>query len=138
MKKERMTLIENVEILSNVAQKTIGYTIFFRGKQHIISLEKFKELSSSSFVKNIIGDFQPVKGATISLDNYGLPTVRLLGDSGVSFSTRLPTIPGKNLDKPTKKDLIEWVEAFNQFLDEIDAIKIENVEVPTFKNIVLV
>mgnify|MGYP000520526602 CR=1 FL=1 len=44
MKKGRMTLIENVEILSNVSQKTIGYTFYFRGKQHSISLEKIKEL----------------------------------------------------------------------------------------------
>ena len=137
MKKERMSLIENVEILSNVAQKTIGYTIFFRGEQHIISLEKFKELYTYDFIKNIIGDFHPIQGAKISFENYGLPSVHFLSESGVDFSTPLPTVTLKE-DKPTKQSLILWVQAFNKFLDEIDALNIENVEVPTFKNIVLV
>ena len=137
MKKGRMTLIENVEILSNVSQKTLGYTITFGGKQHTISLEKFTELCSCSFIKNIIGDFQPIKGARISLDNYGLPPVHFSRESGVDFSTSLPSVTLKQ-DKPTKEDLVKWVQAFNKFLDEIDALNIENVEVPTFKNIVLV
>lgn len=137
MKKVRMTLVENVEILSNVAQKTVGYTIAFRGKQHTIRLGEFVGLCSSTFIKNIIGDFQPIKGAVISLDNYGLPPVHFLRESGVDFSTSLPAVTLKQ-DKPTKKDLIEWVEAFNKFLDEVDALNIENVEVPTYKNIVLV
>ena len=137
MKKARMTLIENVEILSSVAQKTIGYTFYFMGKQHTISLEKIKELCSSGFIKNIIGDFQPIKGTAISLDNYGLPPVYFLRESGVYFSTPLPAVTLKQ-DKPTKDDLIKWVESFNKFLDEIDALNIENVDVPTFKNIVLV
>ena len=137
MQKERMTLIENVEILSNVAQKTVGYTITFMGKQHTISLEKFKELCSCSFIKNIIGDFQPIKGAVISLDNYGLPAVYFSREAGVDFSTSLPAVTLKQ-DKPSKADLIEWVQAFNKFLDEIDALNIENIEMPTFKNIILV
>ena len=132
-----MTLVENVEILSNVAQKTIGYTITFRGKQYTISLEEIKELHTCGFVKNIIGDFQPIKGARISLENYGLPSVRFLRESGVSFSVPLPELSLKQ-DKPTKDDIVKWVESFNKFLDEIDALNIENVETPTFKNIVLV
>ena len=137
MKNGRMTLVENVEILSNVAQKTIGYTIIFRDKQHIISFEEIKELHSYGFIKNVLGDFQPIKGAVISLENYGLPSVHFSRESGVDFSTPLPAVTLKE-DRPTKKSIVAWVQAFNKFLDEIDALNIENVETPTFKNIVLV
>ena len=58
-------------------------------------------------------------------------------ESGVDFSTPLPAVTLKQ-DKPTKDDIVKWVESFNKFLDEIDALNIENVETPTFKNIVLV
>ena len=137
MKKEKMTLIENAEILSNVAQKTLAYTITFQGKQHTLSLEKTTELQNSDFIGNIIGDFQPIQGAKIAYDNYGLPRVWFFTDIGVRFSRPLPEITLKKY-KLTKQDLIEWVQAFNKFLDEIDALNIKNVEVPTFKNIVLV
>ena len=138
MKTERMTLIENVEILSNVAQKTLAYTIAFQGKQHTISLEKATELQNSDFIKNIIGDFHPIQGAKIAYDNnYGLPRVWFFAEVGVSFASHLPEVMLK-YDKPTKKQFVEWVQAFNKFLDDIDALNIENVEVPTFKNIVLV
>ena len=137
MKKQRMTLIENVEILSNVAQKTLGYTIFFRGKQHTITPKELGELASASFFKSVLGDFCPVSGAVISVSNFGLPSLTIQSASAVSF-----TMPMQSLsfwvDRPTKEDLVKWVESFNKFLDEIDALNIENVEVPTFKNIVLV
>ena len=136
MQKVRMTLIENVEILSSVAQKTIGYTFFFRGKQHIITPSELTQLSSPDFVRKIIGDFQPIKGATLKTCRAALPIVYFEIDKYVSFAIDLPRTDV--LEKyPVATDLPLWVESFNKFLDEIDALNIENVDVPTFKNIVL-
>ena len=137
MKKERMTLIENVEILSNVSQKTLGYTIFFRGNQHTITPSELTQLSAPDFVRNIIGDFQPIKGATLTTYRTALPIVYFEIDKYSSFAIDLPQTDVSE-KYPVTKDLPLWVESFNKFLDEIDALNIENVEVPTFKNIVLV
>ena len=137
MKKERMTLIENVEILSNVSQKTLGYTIFFRGKQHIINSKELGELVSSSFFKRVLGDFCPVSGAVISVSDFALPSLTIQSAPAVSFTVPMPCLSFR-VDRPTREDLIKWVESFNKFLDDIDALNIENVDVPTFKNIVLV
>ena len=137
MKKARMTLIENVEILSNVAQKTLGYTITFRGKQHTITPSELEQLSAPDFVRSIIGDFQPIKGATLTTYRAALPVVYFEIDKYASFSIDLPRTDVSE-KYPVAKDLPLWIESFNKFLDEIDALNIENVEVPTFKNIVLV
>ena len=137
MKKERMTLIENVEILSNVSQKTLGYTIFFRGNQHTITPSELTQLSAPDFVRNIIGDFQPIKGATLTTYRTALPIVYFEIDKYSSFAIDLPQTDVSE-KYPVAKDLPLWVESFNKFLDEIDALNIENVDVPTFKNIVLV
>ena len=137
MKKARMSLIENVEILSNVSQKTLGYTIAFRGKQHIITPKELEELASSSFIKRVLGDFCPIRGAVILTNSYGLPGLTIQSAPAVSFTAPMPCLSFWR-DHPTKDDLIQWVESFNKFLDAIDALNIENVEIPTFKNIVLV
>ena len=137
MKTDRMSLIENIEILSNVSQKTLGYTITFGGKQHTITPQKLEEMASSSFFKSVLGDFCPVRGAVILTDGYGLPSLTIQGANAVSFTEPMPCLSFYK-DRPTKDDLIKWVESFNKFLDDIDGLNIENVEVPTFKNIVLV
>ena len=137
MQKERMTLVENVEILSSVSQKTLGYTISFRGGQHTITPSELTQLSTPDFVRNIIGDFQPIKGATLTTYRAALPVVYFEIDKYASFAIDLPRTDV--LEKyPAAKDLTAWVQAFNKFLDEIDALNIENVDVPTFKNIILV
>lgn len=137
MKKVRMSLIENVEILSNVSQKTIGYTIHFRGKQYAIAPSELEQLNTPDFARKILGDFQPIKGTTLTTSRDALPIVFFKKDKHTSFAIDLPQTDVSER-YPTAKDLPLWVESFNKFLDEIDALNIENVEVPTFKNIVLV
>ena len=138
MQKERMTLVENVEVLSNAAYKTIGYTITFDGKQNTITAEQLAKLANSEFIQKVLGDFQPIQGAKVTFRNYGLPVLSLVPEPFTDFSAELPQHNVENKYDPSKADLIEWVQAFNKFLDEIDALNIENVDVPTFKNIVLV
>ena len=137
MKTGRMSLIENVEILSSAAQKTLAYTITFRGKQYTITPKELGELISPSFIKSVLGDFCPIRGAVISMSNFALPGLTIQSAPAVSFTVSMPCLSSRE-DRPTKDDLIKWVESFNKFLDEIDALNIENVEIPTFKNIVLV
>ena len=138
MQKARMTLIENVEILSSVAQKTIGLTIKFDDKQNTITSEQLAKLTNSDFIQKVLCDFQPIKGAKITFKSYALPVLSVIPEPFTDFSIELPQHNVENKDNPTKADLIEWVQAFNKFLDEIDALNIENVDVPTFKNILLV
>ena len=133
---KRMSLIENIEVLSSVAQKTLGYTFYFRGKQNTITPSELTQLSGPDFVRNIIGDFQPIKGATLKTCRAALPIVYFEIDKYVSFAIDLPRTDVRE-NYPVAKDLPLWVESFNKFLDAIDAFDIENVEVPTFKNIVL-
>lgn len=135
-----MTLIRNVEVLSNIAEKTIGYEIGFNGKRHQIKPVDAHNLNKPShLIDNLIAGFSPLKGFKLApYDSYGLPTIVLGVEHGVTTTISIPKMKWSSRSGTTMEHLVGWVTAFNKFLDEIDALGAVDVELPTYKNIVLV